>query len=734
MNYEYLKTNIADVIKTNGNQEITGQLMQDALFALIENLGEGWQFGGVVHASDSPELWEDVRAFYLAAEKGTYVNFGGVEVTEFSVIVYDEEYGVLSLGVPFGSDTEGEIAALAERVSALEGKFPIKTGDIADAAVTTDKIANGAIISDKIGDDSVTTAKIADSAVQAAKLAPDSVTTDKIADKAITHNKIAYEAVGGDKIADGAVTTDKIADGVVIEDKIANGAITESKIADAAVTASKIGTGAVTNDKIGAGAVTTGKIADAAVTAAKLADESVTTDKIGAGAVTEEKIAPDYIAKVDASIDAKLDKAAFAPVLEAIAISSDNTDTSKAANTTAIAAYITRLKNLGVDVTSGFAAIPIMLDGEYAGYIQQVNASANWYAGVLKGGSQISILNGEVTVKDLCYNEPSGLTTTAQTVAGAINELDGKAGDAKDLNKRLQTLLGYNATRTVVNLEVGESGKYVQCASRSAAANAAFAISKPFSVDACSELLIKTGFNPSDDTHKALDITVIAIYEEIERQRTVQKTNDSGELLYYVVTVDEETGTKTVTQEETTENTGYPVYTVETYTETRYLPNNEDRFVSIPDSGYYVANLPQTCKVVISYKPGVSDTAVIIEKHGALANLISQVFGIYEHRTMVECMVSLEERIKSLEDGRGLLGNAAAGTVDVKELTKCLYPVDLYGHGVPAEANVPVNLPEGLPWDGIPAFKGQHYINLDAASGGFYYAVGTDSVNDWKQA
>ncbi len=306
--------------------------------------------------------------------------------------------------------------------------------------------------------------------------------------------------------------------------------------------------------------------------------------------------------------------------------------------------------------------------------------------------------------------------------------------DIKDLDERLKTLLGYNATRTVVNLEVGESGKYVQCASRSAAANAAFAISKPFSVDACSELLIKTGFNPSDETHKALDITVIAIYEEIERQRTVQKTNDSGELLYYVVTVDEETGTKTVTQEETTENTGYPVYTVETYTETRYLPNNEDRFVSIPDSGYYVANLPQTCKVVISYKPGVSDTAVIIEKHGALANLISQVFGIYEHRTMVECMVSLEERIKSLEDGRGLLGNVTAGTVDVKELTKCLYPVDLYGHGVPAEANVPVNLPEGLPWDGIPAFKGQHYINLDAASGGFYYAVGNESVNDWKQA
>ena len=315
-------------------------------------------------------------------------------------------------------------------------------------------------------------------------------------------------------------------------------------------------------------------------------------------------------------------------------------------------------------------------------------------------------------------------------IKGSVDDLN----NIKALDERMKTLLGYSASRSVVNITVGETSKYVQCASRSAVANAAFAISKPFDVEACSELLIKTGFNPSDASHKGLDLSVIAIYEQIERQRTVQKKNSDGQPLFYVVTVDAETGNTTVTQDETTENTGYPVYTVETYTETRYLPNNEDRFVSIPDSGYYVANIPQSCKVVISYKPGVSDTAVIVEKHGALANLISQVFGIYEHRTMVECMVSLEERIKSLESSRGLLGDATAGTIDVSDVTKCLYPLVMRAHGVPAEANVPENLPEGLPWDGIPAFVGQLYINLDAASGGLYYAAGHDSVNDWKQA
>ena len=298
----------------------------------------------------------------------------------------------------------------------------------------------------------------------------------------------------------------------------------------------------------------------------------------------------------------------------------------------------------------------------------------------------------------------------------------------------MKLLLGYNASRSVVNLQLGVSGKYVKCATRSAVLNSSFAISKPFAVDACSELLIKTGFNPSDSSHAALDLTVIAIYEEIERQRTVQKKNASGAPLYYAVNIDPETGSVTVTTDETTEDTGYPVYTTEIYTEQRYLPNNEDRFVAIPDSGYYVANIPQSCRVVVSYKPGVTDTAVIVEKHGALANIISQVFGLYEHRTMVEAMVSLAARVDALESRQGLLGNATAGTLDVSELTKCLYPTILRGHGVPAAATIPENLPDGLPWDGVPVFVGQIYINLDATSGGLYYATGHDSVSDWKQA
>ena len=311
---------------------------------------------------------------------------------------------------------------------------------------------------------------------------------------------------------------------------------------------------------------------------------------------------------------------------------------------------------------------------------------------------------------------------------------ESKVAEIRDFNDIIKRDIGYNAAYSTIALQLGESGKYVKCSTRSAAPHSLFAISAPFDVEACSELLIKTGYNPSDAAHSAMDISVISLYEVMERQRTVQKTDSEGNLLYYAVTIDPESGSATVTTDETTEDTGYPVYTVEVYEESRYLPNNEDRFVAIPDSGYYVANIPQACKAVISYKPGTTDMNVIVVKHGALANLTSQLFGNYEHRTMVEAMASLYARVAALENSRGLIGNATAGALDALEFTRYRYPLVLYGHGVPAAANVPVNLPDGMPWDGIPVFIGQLYINLDASESGVYYATGHDAVSNWKQA
>ncbi len=123
-----------------------------------------------------------------------------------------------------------------------------------------------------------------------------------------------------------------------------------------------------------------------------------------------------------------------------------------------------------------------------------------------------------------------------------------------------------------------------------------------------------------------------------------------------------------------------------------------------------------------------------LTEHQSLDGYYQKADAQLDHRVVAEALVSLAARLDALEGSRGLLGDATAGTLDVRGLTRCRYPLVMLGHGVPAEANVPVNLPDGLPWDGVPAFAGQQYVNLDAASGGLYYAAGVNSVADWKQA
>lgn len=123
-----------------------------------------------------------------------------------------------------------------------------------------------------------------------------------------------------------------------------------------------------------------------------------------------------------------------------------------------------------------------------------------------------------------------------------------------------------------------------------------------------------------------------------------------------------------------------------------------------------------------------------LTEHQSLEAYYQKAAAQLDNRVVAEAIVSLAARLDALEGSRGLLGDATAGTVDVRGLTWCRYPLVMLGHGVPAEANVPVNLPDGLPWDGVPVFIGQLYINLDATSGGLYYAIGHDSVADWKQA
>lgn len=146
-----------------------------------------------------------------------------------------------------------------------------------------------------------------------------------------------------------------------------------------------------------------------------------------------------------------------------------------------------------------------------------------------------------------------------------------------------------------------------------------------------------------------------------------------------------------------------------------------------------VGAMPDTTKIPTKVSELENDKGFLTE-HQSLEAYYQKAAAQLDNRVVAEAIVSLAARLDALEGSRGLLGDATAGTLDVRELTRCRYPLVMRGHGVPAEANVPDNLPDGLPWDGVPAFAGQHYINLDAASGGLYYAVGNENVSDWKQA
>ena len=80
-NWIILKEAIASVIKTNDNQEITGQLLQNALNNIITNVGENATFAGIATPTTNPGT-PDGPVFYIAATAGSYSNFGSLEVSK----------------------------------------------------------------------------------------------------------------------------------------------------------------------------------------------------------------------------------------------------------------------------------------------------------------------------------------------------------------------------------------------------------------------------------------------------------------------------------------------------------------------------------------------------------------------------------------------------------------------------------------------------------------------------
>lgn len=102
-NWNTLKESIANIIKANGNQEITGQLLQQTLISIISTVGENATFIDVATPSTNPGTLSG-PIFYIASTPGIYSNFNGVKVFEQDgtvILKYsDGDWSKIKIGLP----------------------------------------------------------------------------------------------------------------------------------------------------------------------------------------------------------------------------------------------------------------------------------------------------------------------------------------------------------------------------------------------------------------------------------------------------------------------------------------------------------------------------------------------------------------------------------------------------------------------------------------------------------
>ena len=92
-NYNSLKATIDANIKQNGNQEITGQILNSVLNQMVTTLGSGYMFAGTANLTTNPGT-PDAKLFYIPVEPGIYTNFNSltVEYREVCLFYFDGQW------------------------------------------------------------------------------------------------------------------------------------------------------------------------------------------------------------------------------------------------------------------------------------------------------------------------------------------------------------------------------------------------------------------------------------------------------------------------------------------------------------------------------------------------------------------------------------------------------------------------------------------------------------------
>lgn len=119
-NYANLIASVQQSIKQNGNQEITGALLQQNLVAMINELGVGYQFMGIATPDGVPGT-PDYNVCYFALTAGTYVNYGGIQIGEgeSALIKYNGTWSKDTLGFATTEELQATSTALEDLIKAV---------------------------------------------------------------------------------------------------------------------------------------------------------------------------------------------------------------------------------------------------------------------------------------------------------------------------------------------------------------------------------------------------------------------------------------------------------------------------------------------------------------------------------------------------------------------------------------------------------------------------------------
>lgn len=126
-NYEQLKQAVADVIKSNGNQEITGAILQNALLSIISIVGANSTFAGIATPETNPGT-PDQNVFYIASQDGTYSNFGGVTLNG-EVVIFTNKNGNW-VKTDTGIATKAKLTEVENELQNNSNEIFIKVGTI----------------------------------------------------------------------------------------------------------------------------------------------------------------------------------------------------------------------------------------------------------------------------------------------------------------------------------------------------------------------------------------------------------------------------------------------------------------------------------------------------------------------------------------------------------------------------------------------------------------------------